>query len=181
MSTRGAILLAIGMLVLGVLLGALGGGVAGFVAGQNDRFMTRQNFNPFQVPQQPNQPNQPSQPNQPNQGQPRQRVFPPAQNVIGGARVTEIETNSPAQKAGLQVGDVITAVGSTKLTTQTALADAIKNYKPGDKVDLSITRGTQTITISVQLGTSTDNTNTAWLGIRYAPVVPNSRFTAPNE
>ena len=175
MSTRGTILLAIGMLILGVLLGALGGGVAGYVAGQGTRLTTRQNVSPFQMPVQPNIPAQTPQP-----GQPRQRNFPSAPNVIGGARVTEVEKDSPADKAGVKADDVITAVGSTKLSTQTALADAIKTYKPGDKVDLAITRGSQTLTLTVQLGAAADNSNTAWLGIRYSPAIPGGRFNVPN-
>jgi len=170
MSTRGAILLAVGMLILGVLLGALGGGVAGYVAGQNARVAARQIIAPFQMPAQPNSPAQPRQ----------RRNLPQAATVIGGARVTVVEKDSPADKAGLKADDIITAVGSTKLTTQNALADAIKTYKPGDKVDLAITRGSQTLTITVTLGAAPDNSNTAWLGIRYAPVIPGGRFNLPN-
>ena len=173
MSTRGAILSAVGMLILGVLLGALGGGVAGYVAGQNARVAARQIIAPFQMPAQPSSPAQPAQPRQ-------RRNLPQAATVIGGARVTVVEKDSPADKAGLKADDIITAVGSTKLTTQTALADAIKTYKPGDKVDLAITRGSQTLTITVTLGAAPDNSNTAWLGIRYAPVIPGGRFNLPN-
>ena len=84
-----------------------------------------------------------------------------------------------ADKAGLKVDDVITAVGSTKLSAQTALADAIKTYKPGDKVDLAVTRGSQTLTLPVELGAAADNKDTAWLGIRYTPVIPGNRFRFP--
>lgn len=175
MSTRGTILLAVGMLILGLLLGALGGGVTGYALGQNARLTAWQNIAPFQMPAQPNLPSQPSQPSQPVQP----RNLPPVANVIGGARVTEVEKDSPADKAGLKVDDIITAVGSTKLSTQTALSDVIKTYKPGDKVDLAITRGAQTMTLTVQLGAAPDNKDVAWLGIHYTPLIPGGRFRFP--
>jgi putative serine protease PepD len=174
MSTRGAILLAVGMLILGLLLGALTGGVAGYVAGQNARSAVSRNLPSNQLPAQPNQPSQGS-------GRaPSSRSLPPAANVVGGARVDDVEKDSPADKAGLKVADVITAVGSTKLDAQTALADVIKTFKPGDKVELSVTRGAQTLKLTVELGVATDNSNTARLGIRYTPLVPGGRFRNPD-
>ncbi len=173
MSTRGAILLAVGMLILGLLLGAVTGGAAGYVVGQNARLTTQQEILSSQLPGQPNQPSQGTE------RVPSSRGLPPAMNVIGGARVTEVEKDSPADKAGVKVDDVITAVGSTKLGAQTSLADAIKTYKPGDKVDLAITRGSQTLTLAVQLGAAADNKDTAWLGIRYTPMIPGGQFRFP--
>jgi hypothetical protein len=55
----------------------------------------------------------------------------------------------------------------------------IKTSKPGDKVDLAITRGSQTLTISVELGAAADNKSTAWLGIHYTPMIPGGRFRFP--
>jgi len=173
MSTRGTILLAVGMLILGLALGAALGGTAGFFAGQNARLTTSRNVPALQMPVQPNQPAQGTE-RVPSSG------LPPAMNMIGGARVEEVEKDSPAEKAGLQVGDVITAVGSAKLNTQTALADAIKTYKPGDKIDLSITRGAQTLKLTVELGAAADNKDAARLGIRYTPMAPGGRFRFPD-
>ncbi len=174
MSTRGTILLAIGMLILGLLLGAAVGGTAGFFAGQNARLTTSRNVPANQMPVQPNQPAQGTE------RAPFSSGLPPAMNVIGGARVEEVEKDSPADKAGLQVGDVITAVGSAKLDAKTALADVIKTYKPGDKVELAITRGAQTLKLTVELGAAADNKDAARLGIRYTPMVPGGRFRFPD-
>ncbi|MCI0476505.1 MAG: PDZ domain-containing protein [Anaerolineales bacterium] len=173
MSTRGTILLAVGMLILGLVLGAALGGTAGFFAGQNARLAVSRNVPALQLPVQPNQPAQGTE-RAPSSG------LPPAMNVIGGARVEEVEKDSPADKAGLQVGDVITAVGSAKLDAKTALADVIKTYKPGDKIELAITRGAQTLKLTVELGAATDNKDAARLGIRYTPMVPGGRFRFPD-
>jgi putative serine protease PepD len=174
MSTRGTILLAIGMLILGLLLGAAGGGVVGYFAGQNAQ-MTVSRMGPGN--------SMPGAPNVPSQGSGRApflQGLPPAANVVGGARVEEVEKDSPAEKAGLQAGDVITAVGNKKLDTNTALADVIKTYKPGDKVELSVTRGAQTLKLTVELGAAADNKDAARLGIRYTPMVPGGRFRLPD-
>lgn len=184
MSTRGAVLLAIAMLILGLLLGALTGGVAGYFAAQNMRGVTAQGvpFGPGNRGQVPN--NLP--PRNPN-NTPRGNV-PSAPNAAAGAQVTSIDPNSPAQQAGLQVGDVITAVDNTKVDATHLLSDLIAAHKPGDKVALSVTRNGQTQTLDVTLGTSSSNNTTAYLGIRFAPVSTNSgngnnfrRFQQPNN
>jgi S1-C subfamily serine protease len=161
------------MLILGLVLGAALGGVAGFFAGQSARFAVSRNVPALQMPAQPDQPTQRTE-RAPSSG------LPPAMNVIGGARVEEMEKDSPAEKGGLQVGDVITAVGAVKLDAKTMLADVIKTYKPGDKVELSITRGSQTLKLTVELGAALDNKDAARLGIRYTPMVPGGRFRFPD-
>ncbi len=184
MSSRGAILLAIGMLVLGLVLGGLMGGAAGFFMGQNVRQVTR-NVAPFTNPrQQQQQPNgnqtpSPNQNQNPN-GNQNPRGFVPFRNIAGGARVDEIDNGSPAAKAGLQVGDIITAVGGVKLDSSHSLSDLVQTHKPGEKVDFSVTRGTQTMVTTIELGTSSQNSNQPWIGIRYTPMVPGGRFQNPN-
>lgn len=163
MSSRGAILLAIGMLILGLLLGGLTGGVAGFLVGQGTRPVVSQMIPQGNVPP-------PSQPN-PNPLPFGPRGFQPGTSAVNGAIVEEVTADSPAAKAGLQVGDIITAVGGTQIDASHSLADLIQAKKPGDKVDLAVTRGSQSLTITVELGTASQG-NTAYLGIRFSPSFP---------
>lgn len=176
MSTRGIILLAIGMLVLGLLVGGLSGGIAGYALGQNARPIIGQVIPRMQQPA-PQQP--PSQQQTPQPGPFGQRGFPPAQSVMGGAQIESVEKDSPAEKAGLKVNDIITAVGSTKLDAQHSLADLIQAKKPGDKIELSITRGTQTLMLTAELGAAPGDQSKAWLGIRYSTIPGMRRF--PNN
>jgi putative serine protease PepD len=100
---------------------------------------------------------------------------------VTGARVDQVTADSPAAKAGLQVGDVITAIGGTKIDATHSLADLIQQKKPGDSVALAVTRGTQNLTITVTLGASAQNSSTAFLGISFTPVSPGGgRFRLPN-
>ena len=59
---------------------------------------------------------------------------------------------SPAQQAGLQTGDVITAVNGQSVATNDDLSSALLNLKPGAHVSLSVTRGSSPLTITVTLG-----------------------------
>ncbi len=170
MSTRGTILLAVGMLILGLALGVLTGGVAGFFIGQGTGAAISQSVPPTAIPASPNQPT-PFFP----------RGLAPFANVAGGARIEEVEKDSPAEKAGIKVGDIITAVSSTKVDAEHSLSDLIQARKPGEKVDLAITRGAQTLTLTVELGASVQDSTKAYLGVRYTPLIPGGRFRFPGS
>ena len=192
MSTRGAILLAIGTLILGLLLGFAAGGFTGYFMGQRMGGAIGRNFQPSgpfapgfrQGPRgfqpQPTPAPRDSQP-QPTPA-PRGGNVPPAQNFANGAVVTEVVQNGPAATAGLQAGDVITAIDNIKIDANHSLADLVGAHKPGDKVALSVTRGTQNLTLTVELGQAPQNSSAAYLGIRYgsAPTnAPQRRFQQP--
>ena len=70
-----------------------------------------------------------------------------------GVGIAQVENGSGADAAGLKVGDVITAVGSTQVTTAEQLRAVIASHAPGDKLELSILRNGKTSTVSVTLGT----------------------------
>jgi carboxyl-terminal processing protease len=59
-----------------------------------------------------------------------------------GLRVIDVYTGSPAERAGLQRGDVIVGVGSTALAGRTALfASSLIKGPPGTRVSLTVDRG----------------------------------------
>ncbi len=191
MSNRGAILLSIGTLILGLVLGFAAGGFTGFFMGQSMQVNALSRIFGGTNPQSPNfQPGQGRRgfqqatpaPQNPQQSQqptpvPRGGLVPPAQAIQNGAVVTDVDQSGPASKAGLQAGDVITAVDNTKLDDNHQLADLIQAHKPGDKVSLSVTRGSQNLTLTVTLGQSPQDNSLAYLGIRYG-VAPS---TAPSN
>jgi len=59
---------------------------------------------------------------------------------------------SPAQQAGLQVGDVIIGINGQTVNSNTDLAGALLNDAPGSQVTLTILRGTTQRTITLTLG-----------------------------
>lgn len=71
---------------------------------------------------------------------------------IPGVFISNIEENSAAESAGLQISDIITAIDGTETKTVDALADEISKHKSGDTIKLSVVRnGNQSITISATL------------------------------
>ena len=71
--------------------------------------------------------------------------------VPAGVEIMAILDGSCAQKAGLQEGDIITAVGDTQVTSETQLQSAVKEYKAGDTVAFTIYRDGNTSTVNVTL------------------------------
>jgi S1-C subfamily serine protease len=68
-----------------------------------------------------------------------------------------ITPGSPAEAAGIKPGDIIVAIGDTKIDTEHPLNAVLAQNAPGDKVDLKVLRDGKTLTISVTLGTRPAN------------------------
>ena len=83
-----------------------------------------------------------------------------AQNNTGptsaaGAKVAAVQSGSPAQHAGIRVGDVITQIGKQRIDGSTGAIAATRSYAPGTKVDVTVLSNGQTKTVSVSLGSAT--------------------------
>jgi S1-C subfamily serine protease len=89
--------------------------------------------------------------------------------IAQGARITEVIADSPAEAAGLQVGDVILSVGGDEVNQDAKLADLIQAYAPGDTVSLEIQSegADQSHTVEVTLAENPDQPGQAYLGIGY--------------
>ncbi|HEX5744108.1 MAG TPA: trypsin-like peptidase domain-containing protein [Candidatus Saccharimonadales bacterium] len=72
--------------------------------------------------------------------------------VPGGPSDPSVLPGSPAAKAGLKDGDVITAVGGTKIDRTHSLTSLIGKRKVGERVRLTVVRDARTIHISATLG-----------------------------
>ncbi len=80
--------------------------------------------------------------------------------VTSGALVSEeldstgrppITPGSPAEAAGIAPGDIITAIGDTRIDAEHPLNAVLAGYAPGDTVTLEILRDGQTLLIDVTL------------------------------
>jgi serine protease Do len=69
-----------------------------------------------------------------------------------GVAVAQVTPNSPAEKAGMKVGDVITAINSDKVEDVNSFRLAVAGFAPGTTVHLKIARGGQNLDIPVTLG-----------------------------
>ena len=58
-----------------------------------------------------------------------------------GYLLTEVAEGSPADRAGLMVGDIIVAIGDTRVTDNESVPAAILRLQPGQAVQIAILRG----------------------------------------
>ena len=70
-----------------------------------------------------------------------------------GALVGSVAQGGPAASAGLRQGDVVTQIGSAKISDSGDLVAAVATHKPGEKVDITVRRNGNTQKITVTLGT----------------------------
>ena len=71
--------------------------------------------------------------------------------IPAGASVAAVLEGACGDKAGLQVGDIITAVGDTPVTSSKQLSSLVKEYKAGDTVSFTVYRDGQNQTLSITL------------------------------
>jgi putative serine protease PepD len=69
-----------------------------------------------------------------------------------GAQVTTVKADTPASKAGLKAGDVITAINGATVANADDLTAKINAHKPNQKVTLTVTRNGKSLSIDVTLG-----------------------------
>lgn len=69
-----------------------------------------------------------------------------------GAKIKDISRESAAEKAGLQVGDIITKIGNKNIDGPDDLYDAIGKYEPNEKVAITFLRNEKEQTVTAALG-----------------------------
>jgi serine protease Do len=71
---------------------------------------------------------------------------------VSGADINVVEPGSPADEAGLQIGDVIVAVDGAAVENATDLTTTLARKQPGDDVQLTVFRKGDRKKITVELG-----------------------------
>jgi serine protease Do len=72
--------------------------------------------------------------------------------VDSGALVQQVEPGSGADEAGVRRGDVIVGLGGAPIENTGDLLGALRDYQPGDTVDLTVVRDGNEQTLEVTLG-----------------------------
>jgi 2-alkenal reductase len=70
-----------------------------------------------------------------------------------GAYVQEVEPGTPAEDAGLQPGDIITAIDGQPIDAENGFVTVLMRFDPGEEVDLTIVRDGTEMTVTVTLDT----------------------------
>lgn len=108
-------------------------------------------------------------------------------DTAAGALVQVVSPGTPAEKAGLQHGDVILRVDEVVIKTTRDLIGYVSRKPPGAKVRLQVVRDGKTIEKTLELGErpgsgaeevteeSNEERGVEWLGLRYQDLDPNLR------
>ena len=80
----------------------------------------------------------------------------PTRSTNDGARIDSVTKGSPADKGGLEEGDVVVQVGTTRVHSSAALKPAIRRYKAAQEVDVVVERDGKRVTLNVTLGEATE-------------------------
>lgn len=88
------------------------------------------------------------------------RAIPRANGALGielqdapnGGGVRRVFPKSPAEKAGLQPGDVVTHVSGKRVESLAELRETVFAYEPGDEVTLTLKRGSDKLEAKITLG-----------------------------
>jgi S1-C subfamily serine protease len=87
-----------------------------------------------------------------------------------GVMVIEVVPESPADEAGLEVGDFILSVDGRELDAESDLAGLMAGYDPGDRVSLEVqSLGQEPREVTATLGEHPEQEGVAYLGVRYGP------------
>jgi 2-alkenal reductase len=78
------------------------------------------------------------------------------QQTADGAGVVSVVAGSPADQGGVKEGDLITAIDGTSIDATHSLSQVLYQHRPGDKVELTVTRDGSSQTLTVTLGTRPD-------------------------
>ncbi|HML11890.1 MAG TPA: trypsin-like peptidase domain-containing protein [Xanthobacteraceae bacterium] len=79
----------------------------------------------------------------------RKMAVPP---TLSGAVVAKVDAGSPAEQAGLKVGDVITALDGTKVRNMADLRNRVALLRVGDEAEFTVFRNEQSLAIRATVG-----------------------------
>lgn len=160
--TNGKVILAMALivacsLVASVIVGTFAGGIAGYLVA---RWEGR---NPTPLPKEWGE-----------MPFPEPLPLPPFkfEEPLEGALVIKVEPESPAEEAGIKVGDTITAVDGQKIKEDQPLRDLILEHEPGEEITLTLRRWGDSREVQMTLGDTTDEKGETipYLGIRYRSI-----------
>lgn len=71
---------------------------------------------------------------------------------VSGAEINAVDEDSPAEKSGLEIGDVVVGLDGEEIENATDLTTSVAEHDPGDEVTLTVIRDGRRRQFSVELG-----------------------------
>lgn len=79
-------------------------------------------------------------------------------SLIKGVLVEDFSDRSAAKAAGIQKGDIITGINNVAILNFAELQNQLSRYRPGDKIQVNVTRGKSQQTYTIELKNDEGNT-----------------------
>lgn len=73
-------------------------------------------------------------------------------NMVNGAYIVSVEENSPAEKAGLKVGDIVVELNGDKVESANGLVSAKRDFKSGESATIKVWRSGEYIDMTITFG-----------------------------
>ena len=154
-----AVITGVVALLLGCCLGAMAGAMGGYFIGHQagSRWDERMAPDSFEMPMLP--------------------------DLAGtqGALVQEVVAGSPAEAAGVQVGDIITEVDGTPIDAQPPAGGCCEPVPARRPRQTPVWRTGDAKSVTVTLGENPQDSARPYLGVRYADFADRPDNTAPND
>lgn len=81
---------------------------------------------------------------------------------VRGALVSRVVPDSPADRAGLRDGDIITEIGNRATENTDDVIRTVRDHRPGDEVIVTVRRGERSRALKVDLGTRAEENDFQW-------------------
>jgi S1-C subfamily serine protease len=95
-------------------------------------------------------------------------IIEPTNLIDGKPLIIRVQKESPAEKAGLEPGDMILSIDGDEIDSGKSLSEWIGQYEPGDQIQLEVRnlRDKETRSISIELGEHPEREGRAYLGVQ---------------
>ena len=89
------------------------------------------------------------------------------EDVEGAVLIGSVTVDSPAEEAGLEQGDLITALDGEPVGEPESFAESIREHQPGDEITLTVYRSgeDEALQFEITLGENPDAEGQAYLGV----------------
>jgi membrane-associated protease RseP (regulator of RpoE activity) len=98
-----------------------------------------------------------------------------------GVLISEVAEDSPAEASGLKAGDVIIEADGDAIYSKKDLAEIIRDFNPGDEIEIEFVRNQEEESINVELGEARNN-KFRYFGYRpsrFEVIVPEMNIDIP--
>lgn len=68
------------------------------------------------------------------------------------AKIAHVFPNSPAEKAGFKIGDIVESFGEKPITDFSSLSALVQEHQPGERVKVKVKRGEESVELKLVLG-----------------------------